>query len=226
MQYKKTVSLCCAVLLYLGCAESSRGGSESAEELFHRGEELLTKNCGECRGATREGLEAGIEEIRRALAAGYGDRIAALRLLEDAYGQLGHVFAEPRSAAKRQALAEQRRLLAELVELDDVDVDILFDYALAAPDPEDRRAALERILELEPEHLEALFALGQLEVALGAPDSGLDRMREAFETSAENRAGRDARYFGSRLVWALQRLGHDREAQEIIVRLKQMGVDK
>ena len=214
------------VLLVVFLAQPGAGQDDgSPEELFRKGSALIEKHCGECQSASREGLEEGQKLIERALERGYSDRVAALRQLEDAQAQIAFVFAQPDSPDQARALAEQKRLLAELVELEADDPELLMSYALIAG-PEASRKALERILALDSDHQEALFALGLRDVQHGDTDAGLERMERAFRLALTEEASRDAEYYGSRLLWTLQALDRDTEAENISQQLQQLETQR
>src|SRR5688572_20754824 len=68
-----------------------------AEPDFSEAKKLIEANCADCAGATKEGLQRGIDGMRKVLDVGYVDRSAALRLLARAYNELSLVYAEPGS---------------------------------------------------------------------------------------------------------------------------------
>jgi hypothetical protein len=190
---------------------------EDPEALLREGRALVEKNCGDCMGSSPEALQQGIRKVELALEAGLADRAEAYRLLADAWSQMAYVFLKPDSAEQSEAREKQRLALGELVELEPRNVDLLYEYAFALPDDESRSGVLRRILEIEPDHVEALFALGQLEVEHGDP-KGLARMRRAFDKSQ----GEQALEYGEGLIAMLQQKGKAEEVREVARRLDEI----
>lgn len=190
---------------------------EDPEALLREGRDLVEKNCGDCMGSSAVELRRGIQKVESALEAGVSDRAEAYRLLVDAWGQMSYAFLTPDSAEQSEARERQRRAFERLLELEPRNVNILYEYAFAVPDDETRAGVLRQILEIDPGHAEALFALGRLEAERGDPQ-GLARMRRAFEKSE----GEQALEYGEGLVAMLQQQGKAEEAREIARRLDEI----
>jgi hypothetical protein len=132
---------------------------EQAAQDFARARVLIEANCGDCAGATRQGLLDGIAAMEQALVSGLADRAAGLRLLASAYNTLAHVHAAPDSAEEKSALGRRVGLLEEIVALAPRDATARYDLAMALDSPARTIAGLREILVFAPAHEDARFAL-------------------------------------------------------------------
>ncbi len=195
--------------------------AEDPAALFAQGQAEVEANCGECMGATRQGLEDGITKLRLALDLGYRNRAAAYRALADALGQLGGAFSTSGSSQQREVLEQQRDAYRRLLEITPNDTAVLYEYSATLADATERRSILERILKLDPKHPDALFALGEIDLERGVVDEGLRKMRAVFERAQ----GEQALAFGYRLLWALQARKRDAEVAQIQSRLEEVRAE-
>jgi hypothetical protein len=131
---------------------------------------------------------------------------------------LAFAFAEPGSAEYHRAREAQREAYRGWVEAEPSNSEALYGHALAIEDPVDRRAALDRLLQADPEHPWGQFLLGEMELD-DAAAAGLERMQRAFD-GAE---GTDKREFGERLIEAYEQRGLVAEAQAVRDQLAELS---
>jgi tetratricopeptide (TPR) repeat protein len=193
---------------------------DDPEVLLREGSTLIEENCGDCMGSTSKEMMQGIEKVERALELGLPDPEEAYRLLANGWGEMAHVFLPPDSAEQEAALERQRKAFEKLVVLAPRDVSVLYEYAFVLDDKDARMAVLQRILDLDPNHDEALFALGRIEVKKGDP-KGFARMQRAFEMTEME----VAREYGEALFFLLQEHGRAEEAREVKRRLEEIEKD-
>lgn len=190
--------------------------SPTPEDLLARGRELIEYNCGECHGATAEGVREGIEKVEAALAQGVRQRAEACRALAHGYSTLASVFAEPGSADQLALRKRHADALACAAEAAPDDPDTLFEQS-SVQDQESAIRTLQRVLELDPHHVDALFGLGTYEAEAGNR-AGLAKMKEAFEL-AETSDHAYAIHIAVRLLEHLAKFHEEKEAREITARL-------
>lgn len=202
----------------------AEGAEPDPTRLATRGEALIDANCGDCQDGTREGLEQGLALLEEAVALDHPKPADIYRRLVDAYGQLALVYCQPDSA--EQAAASERRMsyFRELMTLEPEDADLRYEYAMAVRDEAERRAALETALAIDPEHLDARFVLGQLDVGRGDADAGLRAMRAVYEQAlADGVDAERVQAFGEWLIQALRGTGRDAEAWPIERQLRTLA---
>jgi hypothetical protein len=217
----KPAALLLALHLVAGTATATRAEADpSAEAAFAAGQALVQANCGECIGASAAALARGLREIERALELGYPQLGGAYRLLAEGYGTLAFALAEPGSAEHHRARAAQREIYRLWVQAEPANAEALYGHAVTLDDdPAARRAALERLAEVDPQHLSGQVLLGETEIASGAAPAGLARMKAAFDIAQ----GAARREFGERLVDAYERQGLPAEAQQVRDQLAAMS---
>lgn len=211
----------CLMLALVLLPWAARGQApEDPEVLLREGRALIESNCGDCMGSSAQELRRGIQKVERALELGSPDRAEIYRLLADAYGQMALVFLAPDSAEQSELLEKQRQAYERLVEIEPRNVDLLYEYAFALRDDAARAGILRRILDIQPGHAEALFALGRYEAERG-DSKGLADMRRAFDMAE----GEKALEYGEGLLAILQQQGRAEEAREIARRLDKIRKD-
>lgn len=194
---------------------------EEAAKLFSRGKAQAEANCADCTGSSAAALEEGLAAIRRAVEMGYPDRAAAWRLLAESYGALAWAFAEPGSPEQQAAVAEQREAYERWLEVEPQNTQALYDYAFTFTDADERLAVLERLLAVDPEHGEGLFAVGQIELEKGRVEEGLDTMRRAFDAARFE----VAKELGERLLAAYEERGMVEPARAVRRRLAEIKAE-
>lgn len=222
-----TASLAFAVFLLLlpGFAGSVEPDSVDPQTLLREGQRLVEENCGDCMGATREGLELGIQKIEEAMKLGIVDLADAYRSLGEAYNDLAFVYTKSGSSERREALRTQQTYYQRLVQLEPEDTEALYELAGTYHD-ERRLELLRRLLEIDPDHLDARFNLGQALVSRGAGNQelvqdgaeveGLEMMRTVFDRALAERLGEQfIVFYGETLESALRDHGLDDEADEV-----------
>lgn len=203
-------------MVAVGRIDASPAG-HAPEDLLAQGQELIENNCGDCHGATAEGVRDGIEKVEAALANGVRQRADACRELAHGYSTLAIVFAPPDSADQKALGKRQAEALACAAEAAPDDPDTLYEYS-TVQDQESAIRTLKRVLELDPHHRDALFSLGIYETEAGNR-AGLAKMKEAFEL-AEASDDAYAIHIGDRLLEQLAKFPHEeKEAREITARM-------
>jgi tetratricopeptide (TPR) repeat protein len=212
----------CLLLALLLIPVGLRGGApeDDPAALLREGRALIERNCGDCMGSSAQGLRQGIQKVEKALEMGLPDPAEGYRLLANAYGQLARVFLTPDSAEQLEVLDKQRQAYERLVKVEPKNVEILYEYAFSLRDEEARASVLRRILDIQPDYLDALFALGRYEAERGDP-KGIGRMRRAFNDAK----GEHALEYGESLLAVLQQQGRTDEAQEVARRLEKIRKD-
>lgn len=191
--------------------------AQDAEQLAREGRELIEANCGDCFEGGRAGLEEGIAKLAEALELGLDEPAAGYRDLAGAWSSLAFVYAEPDSVEQKEIFARRQQAWGHYIDLVPDDAEALYEYAVTL-DGDERIAILERLLELVPEHPEALFAIGQHQVEHERVDEGLEKMHHVFERAE----GQRALYYGRRLRWALDAHGRQTEGKEVARKLRQI----
>src|SRR2546427_7564157 len=107
------------------------GAQEDPVRLFDRGKRLIERNCGDCEGGTKDGLQAGIDDVIRSIEAGYFDKGKALRLVAQAYGTMAIVYIPHKSPEESMVLTRRKEIYSELISLKPRDADVRFEYAQA-----------------------------------------------------------------------------------------------
>ncbi|GEM_PF-1465066 len=151
---------------------------------FARGQQLLEKNCGDCYGATRAGLEEAIAELRKARDTGNFDapRLRAIhRLLGQAYGTLAHVFLPPDSEEKNQALRRQHESLEMALRYGTPETDLYVEYAATLARPQEQIPVLLDALTRDPRHADARFFLGMIFANAAENEEAIYHLRLAVE---------------------------------------------
>lgn len=195
---------------------ASEGSHQSALTLIDQGRRLLEKNCADCTDASADGLRAAQRTLQAALQIG-GDAAEigqACWWLARAYRTEAYVFAQSGSADQEKLLRDEREALACAVKAQPQQVDWLYEYAVAFDGHEERRL-LEKVLELDPNHVEALWTLGTRELADGKA-VGVDRMLKAFKLANDAVAVE----IGDELASSLRKLGRTAEADEVAERVQ------
>jgi hypothetical protein len=159
--------------------------ADDAESLFRAGSDLLAANCVDCQGSTRAALARGIEKIEAALAAGYADRVGALKLLADAYGDMS-TYAGKTEAAEQFA-ARQTALRRELYDLAPDDPEVIENYADTLSDGSEKIPLLRRVVAIDPQRNSARYVLGVLLVARN-PREGLGLVAESVRRERDPEA--------------------------------------
>lgn len=136
-----------------------RGQQPAVTRAFETGRNLIEKNCGDCAGATQAGLQDGIREMLGAIESGYRDRVAALRLLAEAYHVLAFVYHAPESPSRRETIVLRTKTLEQLVMLAPKNAGIRYEYAMTVEDPQKQIAELRQVLAIDPPHEDTRFAL-------------------------------------------------------------------
>ncbi|MFN7960817.1 MAG: hypothetical protein U0002_06050 [Thermoanaerobaculia bacterium] len=219
-----TPLLLAAALLFSPPALAQAAGGASADEarrLFAEGKKLVEANCADCQGASQGALADGLAKLRQALEAGLTDKVAAYRALVDGYASLAFAFSRGDSPEQRAALEEQRRAYQDWLALEPRNIQVLYDYAFTFPQAADRLPVLERLLEIDPKHGEALFAVGEIDLEAGRVEAALAKMQKAFDGAQ----GELAVSLGERLLEVYELNRRPADAQRVRARLAAIKVE-
>jgi hypothetical protein len=217
------ILLCILLVTVTSCLAAQ----DNPEAHFTRGKQLIEKNCGDCAGGSKNGLEEGINEVLKAIDLGYRDPKAAYKVLADAYSTMAIVFATPRSSEEKELFRRRKQMYEKLVSLDPADANTLFEYAksLAATDDEETQlTALRNVLKLKPNHTGARFFVGVLLLRRGQASQAVTEIRKGLE-SAE---GDDLNEYGPRAVQLFQQAARREDAEAIaqVVKQRQTALQK
>lgn len=196
--------------------------AQSAEQHFQRGRQLIESNCGECTGASKKGLEQGIDEVNKAIDMGYSDKIAAYELLADANNTLGIVYSQPGSKEEIAYGNARQAIYERLMGLDPQNVKFRYEYAMGLSDETKQMAALRDVLKLDPKYADAYFALGMILTTTGQVDEGIIELENAMRLESGDRTN----VFGERLINILEGLGRKDQAEQIRAELKESAAKR
>ncbi len=153
------------------------------QKQFARGRQLIQANCVDCMGGSRAGMEEGVRQIEAALKAGYPNKRAAYKLLLSAYADLATYTEKDPSA--HQAYAEKNaQVLKKMVELSPKDSEVLKLYADSVQDPEEKARVLAKIVEINPNLLDARYELGLITTRKGKTAEGIQMVEDAIAHQA------------------------------------------
>lgn len=156
-------------------------GADSPHKHFLQGKALIEKNCGDCMGGTRSGLEEGIAEVLKAIELGYTDSVGAYKLLAEAYNILRFVYAK-RDPQEREAIRQtQQETYEKLMDLAPHDPEVFYEYAMALKNRDDRIPIYRKILKIDPRYSPARYSLGLWLVEHGQVEEGLDHAIKSIE---------------------------------------------
>ena len=190
--------------------------AQSAEQNFQKGKQLIDSNCADCMGSTKEALKQGIAEVNKAIEMGYRDKVAAYRLLADAYNTIAVVYSEPGSQEEKTYSDARQDMYLRLIDLDPQNAQFKYEYAINLNDSSKQMAALQDVLKLNPKYADAHFAIGMLLTRTGQVDEGIVELKKAVQLADMDQS----KMFGRRLVDTLNGLGRDAEAKQILEELK------
>lgn len=211
-----------ALALMLTVTVAAPASPETPAERFQRGRRLIEANCGECMGATREGLERGIQDVREALEMGYPGKKEAYRRLAEGNNTLALVFLTPDSREQHAVLGEVRKAYETLLELDPKDAGVRYEYAATLPGLDEQLVQYRKVLELKPDHADARFAVAMILLERERKDEGLQELRKAFEQAV----GGAAETYGIKLQRLLLQEGRKKEAEEVRKQLQEKLKEK
>ncbi|HSR52312.1 MAG TPA: hypothetical protein VLV83_15905 [Acidobacteriota bacterium] len=201
--------------------EASEGQRDSFESHREEGRRLLEKNCADCMGSSRAGLEQAIAELEKAAELSEEQDPETLRLLAEAYNVLIHVYLDRSPPEKNEYKSKRALALKRLVELQPNDAQVLMDYARTLAKPQEKTEIWKRVLQLDPTHAGAHRAIGARLLQDGEVDQGLGHWRAAYEAST----GQKKMAYGRDLIHELRRHGRDQEAIELEKEVERYRVD-
>lgn len=168
-------------------AQSSKPAAKQtpAQEFAHA-KELIENNCIDCEGGTQAGMEKGIKEMKEAIAAGYLDKVAAYKLLDDAYGSM-QTYTDKNPNESAAYTAERAQSMNMLYKLAPDDAEVLERYADYVKDDSEKAKVLRRVVELDPMRADAWYLLGLLTAKSNVME-GMRLVEEAIERQQDPEA--------------------------------------
>jgi len=160
----------------------SAGEETSAEEYFLQGQQLVEDNSHDHMGATKEGMEKGIDALKKALETGYPNVIEIYKTLGKAYAEMRHY--------DESYLKKRREIYEILLKIAPDDPDVLDDYAsLYLKDDKARQIEFyRRIIKIDPKRADARYVLGLTLIETGSIDEGIKSVVEGIEMESDFRA--------------------------------------
>lgn len=143
------------------CGQAAKTGAKlTPAQQFAHAKDLIQNNCIDCEGGTVTGIKQGIAEMKQAVAAGYPDKVAAYKLLDDAYADMDtYTQKDPKENAANAA--ERAQSMKVLYKLAPNDPEVLETYAdNYAQDDAEKARLFKRVVELDPKRTDALYGLG------------------------------------------------------------------
>lgn len=177
--------------------------------LLEEGRRAIEANCRTCYPATREGLLGGIELVRDALEAGYPDRARAQLLLANAYRTMAYAY-ERDPAVGTDWFSEYREAAAEAARLGPENSAALLIYVDSLA-PEDQPPVLRRVLEIEPDNVDASFMLGMILIDAGDVDGATPYLLSV----ARNAMGLSGQHYPPAIQSAFRAAGREDLAQKV-----------
>jgi len=168
------------LILFLVCflPLPSFGEETSAEEYFLQGRQLVEENGYDRMGATKEGMEKGIDALKKALDAGYPNVIAIYKTLGVAYLEMSHY--------DKSYLHKRRDLYEILLKIAPDDPDVLDTYvSWYVKDKAREIEFVRRIIKIDPKRAGVRFSLGMLLIETGSVDEGIKSGIEAIEMESD-----------------------------------------
>lgn len=165
------------------CVAQSHENANPANKQFVHGKHLIQNNCIDCMRGSRAGMEEGIKEVEAALSAGYPNKKAAYKLLEEAYANMT-TYTDKDPQRHEIYLAKQSEIAKKLYELAPEDADALQAYADTLPENEEKMKVLKRITEISPNRTDAKYELGLLTARKGNLSKGLELIEAAIQRQA------------------------------------------
>jgi len=175
---------------------SSSVAAAERDELFAKGRALIDDNCGDCHGATRLGLQAGIEAVKQALELGLADEKAAYKALAEGYNTLALVYAVPDSEEQKFIRGQQEGAYRRLLEIAAGDAQVRFDYAQFLSDPRAKLEHFAAAAKLAPQWAEARFALAAALAGTGKLEAALPEASTAIALADRDHVERYGRRLG------------------------------
>lgn len=192
------------------------------QQRFEQAKKLIESNCGDCMGGTKKGLEEGIAELSAIMDLGYSDKVKAYKLLAYAYNEMSAVYATPDSDEQKRIRHEINKVYEQLVKLEPNDPKILYDYARYLDDKDAQLSTYRKIVQIEPDNIDARFAFGNLLLERGKVNEGFDQLRETLKRASE----RELKNYGRRTIELLEKHGRKKEAKNLKSDLERKGMSR
>jgi hypothetical protein len=222
---KLAVSLIlCAFAAYAAAAHAAAADPDP-QALFEQGKAAIDANEPERLDATYDGMANAAELIEQAIKGGYRDRSGAYMVLGNVYLTLSHWSRhgdtmDARIKRKAADRARARTAFENALKAAPNNAHAASAIAATARDDRERVHDLERVLEIDPNHVKTHLALGSLLMSYDerSPqfEKGLQHLMRAAEVAGPAEAP-DVRW---RVISNLEGHGRHAEAQELRKRYK------
>lgn len=168
------------------------GNELSADEHFEVGETLIEANHYDSHGATQNGMEQGIFQMKEAIRLNCSDTKRAYLILADAYDQM-RVPPTSGSDADRKRVADRDQILRQLYQSYPDDLEVLGRYANRVSVRTEKIRAYRRMTELNPKLADphtmlALFLIQDGKLTAGIEEGKLGIELEVSPDVAGDRA--------------------------------------
>lgn len=176
-----TAAFCLVSAVLRAYGADLKADNQTVERQFQRAKAIIDANCPECIDSSREGLERGIKVLHRSLGAGYKNKVAAYKLLGEAYWgvySLSH-------AEDKEALRKRNDAYRKLYALAPSDPEALRLFSITLDSDDQRLPVYEKILSLSPGDTDTRFSLGTLLIRKGNLEDGLKQLYKSFEFETE-----------------------------------------
>ena len=181
-----------------------------AKELFEEGTALIDRHHHDSMSATKEGLERGIEMVRRATELGYSDLETAYLKLAEALNELAFSYYEYQSEQLGDLAHHRDQIYRRLLELYPSSSEVLYENAFLTEDSEVRKALLRRAVDADPRNAQSSYILGMQLIEEGNFEEGIPMARRGVENSG----ALVIQSYTDEFLGLLKRLGHYKEARD------------
>ena len=213
-RYRQSMTGSTVLTSLLIVLSTSALGQNGNLRMFEAGKKLIEFNCVVCRNGSKADLEHGVELVNNALRGGFGDKVAALTLLADAYNNLS-TYSERNPTEQRKYFELERDTYQNLSKLEPANPKHPYRYAQVGVElglsNEELLSEYRLALAADPKYPPAHFAVGTVLVKLGRQSEGIAELRSAF-------AGADSTQisiFGRKLAQVLRSAGQPSAAVAI-----------
>jgi tetratricopeptide (TPR) repeat protein len=210
------------LLTAISLSTTAAASAQTAERHFQRGKGLIESNCADCMGSTKKALKEGIADLNKAIDMGYSDKVAAYKLLADAYNTLAIVYSDSGSQEEKTYSEARQDTYRRLLDLDPQNAQIRYEYAMTLSDSTKQIGALRDVLKLNPNYADAHFTIGMLLIRTDQVDEGIGELKKGLQLAEPERS----KVFGRRLIDILVGLGRKEEAEQVREDLKKKENNK
>ncbi len=186
MFMRKLISILCILFVTALPSWSQTKSTPSPAGLhFLKGKRLIENNCIDCQGGTATGTEEGIREIQAAIESGYANRVAAYKLLSNAYANMATYVEKAGPKQSEEYWAKRADVQRMLYALKPKDPLIAEEYAATLKTDEQKIPVLRKTVEANPDKTAPAFDLGASLVRTGHYAEGLQFMENSVNKETD-----------------------------------------